>query len=557
MRRQHNRMRKLRADGLALVSAVVLTAICAVASAAEMPHLRQQGSATQLIVDGEPYLVLGGEFGNSSTSSLDYLEPHWARLKAMHLNTVLAPVSWELIERVQGRFDFSLVDGLVADARESGLRLVLLWFGSYKNSMSSYVPAWVKRDQVRFPRAQTMDGSGQEILSAFSANNQKADAAAFEALMAHIAAIDAEQHTVIMVQVENEVGMLPVAREHGAEAARAFAAPVPPELLSYLAENRRKLASPLRSLWEENGARQEGDWRTVFGDGTAAEEVFTAWHYARYVEEVAKAGKRAWSLPMFVNAALNRPGRAPGEYPSGGPLPHLLDIWKAGAPSIDFLSPDIYFSNYRELIKGYVRPDNPLFIPEANRAGRAESGAEAFFAIGRYDAIGYSPFSIESVPEEGMQRLSEAYDVLSQLAPLIVDHQGMGRMAGFTPPVAYDGRVSDAPESVTLGEYAFEISYVDPWVPESEQLTASHGGLILQTGPDEYLVAGSGVTITVTPATPGPKRAGIESAWEGRFDGGKWTRGRRLNGDQTHQGRHLRLEPDRFGIQKVRFYRYD
>jgi len=188
---------------------------------------------------------------------------------------------------------------------------------------------------------------------------------------------------------------------------------------------------------------------------------------------------------------------------------------------------------------------------------RAESGAEAFFAIGRYDAIGYSPFSIESVPEEGMQRLSEAYDVLSQLTPLIVNHQGMGRMAGFTPPVAYDGSVSDSPETVTLGEYAFEVSYVDPWVPESEQVTASHGGLILQTGPDEYFVAGSGITITVAPATPGPERAGIESAWEGRFDGGKWQKGRRLNGDQTHQGRHLRLEPDRFGIQKVRFYRYD
>jgi len=57
-----------------------------------------------------------------------------------------------------------------------------------------------------------------------------------------------------------------------------------------------------------------------------------AWHYARYADALAVAGKAAYSPPMYVNAALNRMGKAPGEYPSGGPLPHLLDVWKAGAP---------------------------------------------------------------------------------------------------------------------------------------------------------------------------------------------------------------------------------
>ena len=539
---------------LMLLLAGLVAPVCAFA---EIPHLREQGNATQLVVDGKPFLILGGEFGNSTTSSLEYLQPYWKTLEALHLNTVLAPVSWELIEPAEGRFDFSLVDGLIRGARESDLRLVLLWFGSFKNSMSSYVPGWVKRDQQRFPRVRTADGTGHEILSAFSQNNQDADAAAFAALMTHLRETDLKQNTVIMVQVENEVGMLPVAREHGAEADRRFAAPVPRTLLSYLADNRSNLAPGLRTLWESHGVRTDGDWADVFGDGAAAEEVFTAWHYARYVDTVARAGKTAYRLPMFVNAAQNRPGRTPGEYPSGGPLPHLLDVWKAGAPTIDFMSPDIYFPNFREIVGGYVRPGNPLFIPEANRAGRVESGAEAFFAIGAHDAIGFSPFSIENIPESGMPRLANAYDVLHQLAPIILENQGTGRMLGFTPPVAYDGSVASAPETITLGDYRFEVAYIDPWTPEEDQAISAHGGLVIQAGPEKYYFAGSGLTITASPANSADGKAGIESAWEGRMEKGKWTRGRLMNGDQTHQGRHVRLEPDRFSIQKVTYYRYD
>ena len=230
------------------------------------------------------------------------------------------------------------------------------------------------------------------ILSAFSPDNRAADARAFKALMAHLRTIDSRQNTVIMVQVENEVGMLPTAREHGEEANRYFESTVDPELLAYLSAHRAQLAPQLRALWEANGAQSAGTWRSVFGTGAAAEEIFTAWHLARFVEEVAAAGKQAYPLPLFVNAAQNRPGRLPGEYPSGGPLPHLLDVWKAGAPTIDFISPDIYSANFAEIISKYTRPGNPLFIPEANRAGRAESGAEGFEALaaGAADIV-YTP----------------------------------------------------------------------------------------------------------------------------------------------------------------------
>jgi beta-galactosidase GanA len=541
--------------GFKLALAFLAAALCSV-SHAEIPHLRKQGTATQLIVEDKPFLILGGELGNSTASSLEYMQPYWSKLNELHLNTVLLPVSWEQIEPIEGRFDFSLVDGLLRDARAAKLKLIVLWFGSWKNSMSTYVPPWVKRDQVRFPRAQVANGEGQEILSAFAENNWKADAKAFNALMSHLRAVDAKHQTVVMVQVENEIGMLPTAREYGARANELFDSQVPTELLIYMQRNRARLVPAFRERWEANGAKANGTWRELFGDDTAAEEVFTAWHYARFTEAVTVEGKRAYPLPMFVNAALNRPGDAPGRYPSGGPLPHLLDVWKAGTPSIDFLAPDVYFENYRELVSQFVRPDNPLFIPEANRAGRAQSGADAFFSIGRFDAIGYSPFAIESISGPGLERFQSAYDVLRQLTPVLLANQGHGRISGVRPPVAFDGTVTATSERITLGDFEFTISFIDPWIPKAQQTIDAHGGLIIQIGPEEFYFAGSGLTITTQPASAGPHLVGIDAAWEGKFVNGEWKPGRLMNGDQTHQGRHIRLEPTEFSIQRVKFYRY-
>jgi beta-galactosidase GanA len=515
----------------------VLTTLLAIglfqSALAAPPMLREQGSATQLIVDGKPFLILGGELANSSASSLEYMKPLWSRFTQQNLNTVLVTVSWELIEPREGAFDFSSVDGLIREARNHDLKLVLLWFGSWKNSMSSYVPAWVKRDQARFPRAQLPNGQGMEILSPLSAANRDADAKAFRALMAHLKEFDGVRNTVIMIQVENEVGMLPVAREYGAEADRLFNGPVPTEL-----------------------AKTPGNWVEVFGRGAATEEIFTAWSLARYVDAVAAAGKSVYPLPMYVNAALNRPEKLPGEYPSGGPLPHLIDVWKAGAPSIDFLSPDIYFPNFVELVGKYHRPKNPLFIPEANRAGMPEGPANAFFAIGRYEAIGFSPFSIDSMSDKEAERLTQGYKVLREIAPTLLANQGSGRTYGFRPTVAYDGTLDDSPQTFTLGGFEFNVSFVDRWTPREQQQTVGHGGLIVQVGPEEFFVAGSGFSLGFKPLGEGPPIAGIDSAWEGRFVEGKWSPGRLLNGDETHQGRLLKMPRERFGIQRLKLYRY-
>src|SRR5262249_53560007 len=163
------------------------------------------------------------------------------------------------------------------------------------------------------------------------------------ALLRHLRAVDGTRHTVLMVQVEYEIGMIPEARDHSVTADSLFAQPVPQELMAYLQSHRDSLAPELRARWDSAGARLNGSWETVFGRGLHTDELFMAWYFARYAGRVASAGKKEYPLPMFVNAALIRPGYQPGRYVSAGPLPHLIDVWRAAAPSIDMLSPDIYF----------------------------------------------------------------------------------------------------------------------------------------------------------------------------------------------------------------------
>ncbi len=259
-----------------------------------IPHLARNHGATQIIVDGKPLLIRGGELENSSASSLSYMQTVWPKIVAMHCNTVLAPAYWRLIEPQEGKFDFTTVDGLIQGARQHHMRLVLLWFGSWKNSMSSYVPDWVKENQQLFPRAVRADGTSLEILSALSPNNLAADSNAFVALMRHLRKIDSADHTVILVQVENEVGMIPNARDHSAAANAAFLSPVPPALTSYLAKNKGSLQPALKQPWESHGMKVGANWPDTFGSGIATDELFTAWTEAHYTGEIAARGKQVY-----------------------------------------------------------------------------------------------------------------------------------------------------------------------------------------------------------------------------------------------------------------------
>ncbi len=514
-----------------------------------IPHLGMHGTATQLIVHDKPFLMLGGELGNSSASDLKYMAPVWPKLKAMRLNTILLPTSWELIEPREGEFDFAHLDELLASARTNDMKVVVLWFGSWKNSMSCYAPVWVKTNQERFPRARTRDGKAVEILTPFSDENKNADARAFARLMKHLREVDGRLNTVVMIQVENEIGMIPEARDYSAQAEQVFTGQVPTELLAYLEKNKDSLTEELHRAWNGTGMRTSGTWEQVFGRGLLTDEIFMAWHFARYTNDVAQAGKKEYPLPMYVNAALIRPNYKPGQYPSAGPLPHLFDLWQAAAPQIDFLAPDIYVTNFAEWLGKYDRGRNAIFVPEVDRR---QSVTNAFYALGQHHAMGYSPFSIESVDNPEHSQFKRGYDVLHQLTALILEHQATGSMAGFLLDSA-----SQTTE-IRLGGYIFTVrhEYTLPYAARAEGSTPRFGGMIIMTAPDEFYIAGSGVVVTFQPASGVGSIAGIASIDEGTFVRGKWVAGRRMNGDEDHQGRHLYLPGGVYGIQHLRLYTY-
>ena len=271
-----------------------------------MPQLVTHGNVTQLYVDNHPFLILGGELNNSTSSSMAYLQPVWKQVKDLHFNTLLTPLSWELIEPKEGVFNFNLVDSLITAARQNDMHLVFLWLASWKNGMSSYVPLWVKENYKKYPRVKIHDDGVTEVLSAIVETNCKADARAFAMLMKHIREFDGNEHTVLMMQVENEVGILGDSRDRSEPANTAFNKAVPKELISYLKKNKDKLVPEVKSRWEQNGFKTGGNWEEIFGKSPETDEIFMAWNYAGYVNRVAQAGKKNTPYPCTPMPGLTR-----------------------------------------------------------------------------------------------------------------------------------------------------------------------------------------------------------------------------------------------------------
>ncbi|MBB1086973.1 DUF5597 domain-containing protein [Lysobacter sp. SG-8] len=499
----------------------------AASGSAPVPEVVTRDGRHALLVDGEPFLILGAQVNNSSNWP-HALEDVWPAIEVVGPNTVMVPVAWEQVEAVEGTFDFTFVDTLLAQARERDLRLILLWFATWKNNAPHYAPAWVKLDNERFPRVVTADGRTINSLSPHGEATLEADRKAFVRLMRHLAEVD-PQRTVIMVQPQNEPGTYGSVRDFSPLAQRAFDAPVPAALLDRL-------------------GKPPGHWREVFG--ADADEFFHAWHIARYIDQVAEAGKAEYPLPMLVNAALRgpfNPGQ-PGQYASGGPTDNVLDVYKAAAPHIDLLAPDIYmpeYLHYTTVLDRYSRADNPLFVAETGN--RAEYPRYFFSALG-HQAIGWSPFGIDfsrySNWPLGAKHLDEAaledfalnYRLVSPAARVIARASFEGNVRATAEQPGEPVQVLPIDERwnmvVTYGVPQFWFQGEPPGNPEP-----TGRALVARLGPDEYLVTGAHARVEIVARDPAvAARQMFEYVEEGTYVDGEWVFRRRWNGDQTDYG---------------------
>ena len=492
-----------------------------------------------------PCPILGGELSNSAATSVADIDEVMPRMKALGLNTVLVPAYWELMEPVEGKFDFTLIDRTINVARQEQLHVIFLWFGVWKNSMSCYTPGWFKQDTKRFPRAMTAEGMQMEIASCFSNNVLQADLKAFSALMRHIREKDPQRKVVVMMQIENEIGMLESARDHSPLAEKAY--------------------------------KQER-WAERYGTDEYADEKFMALSYARYVEHLAKAAREIHDMPLYVNAAMNSRGRHPGEYPSAGPLAHLINFWHEDAPSIDILAPDIYDTGFKSWCAQYAMPNNRLFIPESRCC--ENSGVRALYAFGEHQALGFSPFAIDQASPKETESVTQAYNLLCQVFNikrplntwgLLFDQEDRERV------IDDDGVLMTCHHYFTL-----------PWDPRATDGTTwpEGGAMLIRLGKYDYLLAGSGVVIDFKTSTEkqqteqkqlgedgfaeaggstgqkankrfSGKRLGLLSVDEVEIDSAGTIRYlRRHNGDQTHQGRHARIGVGEWKILHIKLYEY-
>jgi hypothetical protein len=495
-----------------------------------IPRMERTGDQYRLLVDGQPFLMLGGQAHNSSASDAQDLEPFWKSLVGIHGNTAEVPLYWELIEPEPGRFNFHLVDQIIAGARRNGLRLAFLWFATWKNGVMDYTPEWVKRDRTKYKHVVGALGEQMWVISPLCEAARDADARAFTAVMQHIHSIDESDRTVIMVQVENETGLAGTDRDYSEDATRLYRGNVPTELMAYLSKNRDTLSASLKAAWEGSNFRASGTWTEIFGD--VAAEAFSAWHVARYVDAVAAAGKQAYPLPFYVNDWLVEGSEVrAGNWPSGGPTVHVLDIWKAAAPHIDVLAPDIYYPKFFDVAAQYTRPDNPLFVPETNSLPYFAANALLTFAY--FNGFGFSPFGIDNFVENGAvtpaaTEFEDLYRVLRPLLSLIARYQYTGKLHPLLQGLAQG---EDWAYAVRLSNrLAASVEFTGKYDPDK----ARGRGLIIELGPDDFVVAGARFKVNFRELEGPPRDATFLTLEEGTFEGERWAPSRRLNGDELH-----------------------
>ena len=534
-------------------SLIMFTALVAAAPASllaqstQVPRLETRNGRHALIVDGAPFTMLAGQV-NNSTNYPEALESAWPVLDRVHANTIEIPIAWQQVEPEEGRFDLSFLQHLLEQARQHNKRIVLLWFGTWKNTSPGYTPDWVKLDNRRFPRMKTRDGKDHGVLSAHGRATLEADRRAFVKVMEHLRDHD-PQNTVILVQPQNETGSYRNPRDFSAAATALFQKTIPEALA-------RKMG-------------KRGTWTQVFG--AQADRAFNTWHVASFVDAIAAAGKAAKPLPMYVNASLAGPSNVPDPdgVASGGPQQDVLDIWKAAAPHIDFAAPDIYdraSANVIQYLDKYARPDNALMVPEIGNA--REFPRFVYAALGR-GAIGYAPFGLDATGylnyPLGARDLSDA-----TLEPLALSYRMFGSIMRDWARIAFDrptwgaSRPDDgSAQSTRMGAWKINASFGEwqfgfknwTWLKSDPAPWASEpvGGVaVAQLSDDEFLVVGDHVRLQFGAADGAPNGM-VVRVEEGTFKDGRWATTRVWNGDQTDYGINLIARPQ---VLKVTMGRY-
>ncbi len=522
---------------------------------------------TVLKVDGKPFIAIAGEAHNSSSSNAKYMIKVWEKAKEFGLNTLLLPVSWELVEPVEGQFEFQLVDDIIAQAREFRMKIIFLWFGTWKNAQSMYAPEWVKMDLVRFPRAEIVKGSHKTrleqfygmdytTLSAFGEETKKADAKAFKTFMKHLKEMDENEQTVIAVQVENETGLQGSDRDHSDIADILFEEKVPINFVRFMKSNTDTMEPGVKEAVE--GGKTEGNWKEVFG--AYAGEIFTAYYVANYIETVTAAGKEIYNLPMVVNCWLDK-GEEAGKYPSGGPVAKMMEVWQYAAPSIDVIAPDIYVQNFAETCEKYMKRDNPLFIPET--ATHAHAAPRLVYCIGHYHATCFAPFGFEDMGKEFNDAAAFLFGVDTS-DPLLAKPQNIGEYHFVAATLhsmmnlltsKYGTRDLQAvisekqdmtPLDISKGASALEAAK-DPendtmifddfgfkTVMNVPMITRQDGScLIVKESEDTYYILANGCVLRMFSLCKEKPNYDIIALEEGQFVDDKWVAGRRLNGDEA------------------------
>ncbi|EOD51125.1 putative glycosyl hydrolases family protein [Neofusicoccum parvum UCRNP2] len=522
-----------------------------------IPHLQKNDVSHQLIVNGKPFLMLAGELQNSSLTSAEYMKEVWPKMVDTHVNTVLGCVTWEDIEPEEGKFDFKNLDQIVLDARAHGIHLVLLWFGSFKNGISTYAPGWVKTNPKRFPRAKLRKAGGElrtgDVVSIFHDEAPKADAKAFGKLLEHIKEIDEAHSTVVMVQVENETGLLGDSRDGSKYANERFAQPVPQELVDFIDSSWDSLTDDFRANFKtfRTASRKQGSWEEVFGRSKKTDELFMAYHYAHYLNRVAAAGKEKYPIPLYTNVWQNYAGDdadnnfptivgggdEPGNYPSGGGVVDVLDIWQNKAKH-SALTPraDVYLNEYASSCAKYRHRNQPLFIPEQRRD---EYGARRVWkAFGSHQCLGTSPFGIDTL-EPATNPFTRHYGLLQRTRALVLEAQRRpGASFGFffdeLPADGSGARDPSPPQKVVFGQWELSIERCFVFGKPGPG-----AGMVIHRGGNRFLLVGWGFQVVARSLSPRSSFTGFLRFQEkvvADEETGELRTLRNLNGDETRSG---------------------